>query len=87
MFHRKEKAVPDCEHCERCEELKKRLAMNEFQHDRLYCKRVKQDTDIINGLLKVIDALHLLLEKQGEDGDQHGDDGGAHIHNGQNVNL
>lgn len=77
-----EKAV-----CENCERLKKELWLVQRNNDMLLSRRIKRDTDIINGLLREIDALHLLLEKQSQDGNNEGEDSCERIYNCQDMNF
>lgn len=69
------------------EELKKRLNAAQAAHDAQLARIIKQDTDIINGLLRKIDALYLLLEKQSDHCDDESADSGQYIHNSQNMKL
>ena len=71
---------PDCTNCEK-------LAAMEMMHDRQLAKVIKRDTDIINGLLREIEALHLLLQKQGNEGNDGGDDSCPQISSCQNMSL
>lgn len=85
MFQKKPKTPVTCDP-ENCEHVKSRGQLDNMIHDQLYCKRIKIDTDIINGLLREIDALHLLLEKERKASGNSGDEGHDYISNCQSVN-
>lgn len=76
-----------CEHCEKLEIAKRTIDGTRAATDAQIGRIVKRDTDIINGLLREIDALHLLLEKQRNDGKGKGKDGCNYIQNCQNVHF
>lgn len=76
-----------CEHCEKLEIAKRTIDGARAATDAQIGRIVKRDTDIINGLLREIDALHLLLEKQRNDGNGKGKDGCNYIQNCQNVHF
>lgn len=76
-----------CEHCEKLEIAKRTIDGTRAATDAQIGRIVKRDTDIINGLLREIDALHLLLEKQRNDGNGKGKDGCNYIQNCQNVHF
>ena len=76
-----------CEHCERLESMKRTIIGAQAAADAQIGRIVKRDTDIINGLLREIDALHLLLEKQRNDGNGKGEDGCNYIQSCQNFRF
>lgn len=76
-----------CEHCEELEIAKRKIDGTQAAADAQIGRIVKRDTDIISGLLREIDALHLLLEKQRNDGNGKGEDGCNYIQNCQNVHF
>lgn len=83
-----------CESCKTVARLKEQIETlenskrsDERLHDFELGIVVKRDTDIINGLMREIEALYLLLEKQSQNGDEQSEDGGAHIHNSQNMRF
>ena len=84
MIHRKERTVSGCEHCR---ELEDRMKWNEMRHDAEMGRLIRRDTEIINGLLREIDALHLLLQKQGDHGGDSCNEGNVYIHNCQDMKL
>ena len=81
--------------CTKCKEVKRLSSMVEALQSSLAAERaagtaqlgrtIKRDTDIINGLLREIDALHLLLEKQGNNGNESGGNGDSYIRNCQDM--
>lgn len=73
--------------CENCEMLERRLWAARDLHDRIMSRTIKRDTDIINGLLREIDALHLLLEKKSENSDDKSEQCREYIHNCQSMNF
>lgn len=81
------KTIQDCENCEQYRKLKNSYELAGVARDAQLGRIIERDTKIINGLLREIDALYLLLQKQGEDGDSGSDDGGDYIGNCQNMNL
>lgn len=61
MFRRKEKAVPDCEHCKKLEDADKQASFRYEQHlVSMYDRR----RDIVRGLIAENEALHRLLEAE-----------------------
>ena len=87
MKTKPKETVQQCERCERLESMKRTINKTLAATDAQIGRIVKRDTDIINGLLREIDALHLLLEKQRNDGNGKGEDGCDYIQNCQNVHF
>lgn len=87
MKTKPKETAQQCERCERLESMKRIIDRLQAAADAQIGRIVKRDTDIINGLLREIDALHLLLEKQRNDGNGKGDDGCDYIQNCQNVHF
>lgn len=81
------KMIKDCENCEQYEKLKHSYELAGMARDAQIGRIVERDTKIINGLLREIDALYLLLQKQGKNGDSGGNDGGDYISNCQNMHF
>lgn len=83
-FRKQPDQPPKCENCEKLEhELRSRKAF----HDMIMSRTIKRDTDIINGLLKEIDALHLLLEEKSKNSDDKGEQCCEYIHNCQDMHF
>lgn len=76
-----------CEQCDMRELTGNAIAAQKSAHDAQIARIVKRDTDIINGLLREIDALYLLLEEQREHGDDKGEQRCNYIHNCQDMSL
>ena len=76
-----------CEQCDMRELTENAIAAQKSAHDAQIARIVKSDTDIINGLLRKIDALYLLLEEQREHCDDKGEQRGNYIHNCQDMNF
>lgn len=82
MFQKKQEKK-----CEQCRELEERLKWSKKAHDAQMGRLIRRDTEIINGLLREIEALHLLLQKQSNHGSGRSDDGEVYVHNCQDMNL
>lgn len=64
-----------------------RLKSQEELMTRDFVRHVKCSTDIINGLLREIDALHFLLEQERKNRDQQSDEGDRHTYKGQYMRF
>lgn len=87
MKTKPKETAQQCERCERLESMKRIIDRLQAAADAQIGRIVKRDTDIINGLLREIDALHLLLEKQRNDGNGKGEDECDYIQNCQNLRF
>ncbi len=85
MFFKKQLDQPP--KCENCERLKRELWAAKDLHDRIMSRMIKRDTDIINGWLREIDALHLLLEEERKNGNGESERRCEYIHNCQSMNF
>ena len=82
----------DCDRCRKVRELREQAAELERSleaeaaaHAAQLGRAIKRDTDVINGLLREIDALYLLLQKQRDHGGEDGGHGEDYIRNCQDM--
>ena len=73
--------------CKRCQELENTIDAIRATHDAIFARTIKRDADIINGLLREVEALHYLLDKQRNDGGNQGESGNGYIYDCQNMNI
>ena len=85
LFRKKKNAVPDCEHCELVRRWEDRYKAARMAHDAQLGRVIRRDTEIINGLLREIDALYLLLEKERNHGNDEREQDEQYIYNCQDM--
>lgn len=73
--------------CKRCLELENTIEAIRATHDAVLARTIKRDTDVINGLLREIEALHYLLDKQCKNGNEQGENGSSYIYNCQDMHI